>query len=97
MSLNGINSGMNGIGNANTVRVNSVGTLPPEAMQHMQMMSGTAINHALVSFDFLNHVPSELLIDNDMASQLRLWNAFCLTQLQYVRRFRFYSDLLMQK
>ncbi|KAF7618811.1 C6 zinc finger domain protein [Aspergillus flavus] len=47
------------------------------------LLSGTAINHALVSFDFLNHVPSELLIDNDIAAQLRLWNAFCLTQLHF--------------
>ncbi|KNG81366.1 C6 zinc finger domain protein [Aspergillus nomiae NRRL 13137] len=47
------------------------------------LLSGTAINHALVSFDFLNQVPSELLIDNDMAAQLRLWNAFCLTQLHF--------------
>ncbi|KAE8144909.1 transcriptional activator of proteases prtT [Aspergillus avenaceus] len=47
------------------------------------LLSGTAINHALVSFDFLNHAPTELILDNDTAAQLRLWNAFCLTQLHF--------------
>ncbi|KAB8072941.1 transcriptional activator of proteases prtT [Aspergillus leporis] len=47
------------------------------------LLSGTAINHAFIAFDFLNHAPSELLIDDDMAAQLRLWNAFCLTQLHF--------------
>ncbi|KAE8350821.1 transcriptional activator of proteases prtT [Aspergillus coremiiformis] len=47
------------------------------------LLSGTAINHALISFDFFNRAPLELIIDNDMGAQLRLWNAFCLTQLHF--------------
>lgn len=48
------------------------------------LLSGISINHAIISFDFLNHAPSDLIMDNDMVAKLRVWNALCLTQLQYV-------------
>lgn len=48
------------------------------------LLSGISINHAIISFDFLNHAPAELIVDNEMVAKLRLWNALCLTQLQYV-------------
>ncbi|KAG2027115.1 hypothetical protein GB937_000853 [Aspergillus fischeri] len=46
------------------------------------LLSGISINHAIISFDFLNHAPAELIVDNDMVAKLRVWNALCLTQLQ---------------
>lgn len=49
------------------------------------LLSGLSINHAIISFDFLNSVPGERIVDDDMAKKLRLWNALCLCQLQYAR------------
>lgn len=48
------------------------------------LLSGISINHALTSFGFLNQPPSKSLLSDEMLSQLRLWNTFCLTHLQYV-------------
>ncbi|KAK1144224.1 hypothetical protein N8T08_005637 [Aspergillus melleus] len=47
------------------------------------LLSGNSINHSLITFDFLNYAPSELIVDNKTATQLRLWNIFCLTQLRF--------------
>lgn len=46
------------------------------------LLSGVSINHAIISFDCLNYGPTETMIDNETAAQLRLWNTYCLTQLQ---------------
>lgn len=51
------------------------------------LLSGISINHALISFGFLNQPPNKSLLSDEMLSQLRLWNTFCLTHLQYVRSF----------
>ncbi|EAU39371.1 alpha-amylase A precursor [Aspergillus terreus NIH2624] len=46
------------------------------------LLSGIALDHALMSFDFLKNAPYERVVDNDMVSQLRLWNALCLARVQ---------------
>lgn len=54
------------------------------------LLSGISINHALMSFRFLklsstksfSHVSNEQILP-----QLRLWNVFCLTHLQYVSSY----------
>lgn len=48
------------------------------------LLSGISINHAIISFDFLNSSPAEHVVDSDLVRKLRVWNALCLTQLQYV-------------
>lgn len=48
------------------------------------LLSGTSINHALISFSFLNQFPTKSLLSDEMLFQMRLWNTFCLTHLQYV-------------
>lgn len=48
------------------------------------VLSGISIDHALMSFECLNHAPFEKMVDNDMVPRLRLWNALCLAQIQYV-------------
>lgn len=49
------------------------------------LLSGISINHALLSFTFLNQPSNnKSLLSDEMLSQLRLWNTFCLTHLQYV-------------
>ncbi|THC93610.1 hypothetical protein EYZ11_006925 [Aspergillus tanneri] len=58
-------------------------TVQREAPIDSWLMSGSSINHALVTFDFLNYAPSDLILDNETATQLRLWNIFCLTQLRF--------------
>lgn len=47
------------------------------------LLSGISINHALISFSFLNTPPADSVVSDDMLVQLRLWNTLCLTQLQY--------------
>lgn len=48
------------------------------------LLSGLSINHALTSFNFLNTLPTKSVLTDEMLSQMRLWNTFCLTHLQYV-------------
>lgn len=62
-----------------------------EAPMDSWLLSGICINHAIISFDFLNSAPAEHIVDGDMVKKLRLWNALCLTHLQYVC---FFSDYL---
>ncbi|KAJ5216309.1 Transcriptional activator of proteases prtT [Penicillium cinerascens] len=46
------------------------------------LLSGISINHALLSFSFLNQPSNnKSLLSDEMLSQLRLWNTFCLTHL----------------
>ncbi|KAI2995261.1 transcriptional regulator family: Fungal Specific TF [Aspergillus niger] len=47
------------------------------------LLSGISINHAIIALDFLNYAPSEVMVDNETAAQLRLWNTYCLTQLHF--------------
>lgn len=51
------------------------------------LLSGISINHALISFGVLHQPPNKSLLNDEMLSQLRLWNTFCLTYLQYVPPF----------
>ncbi|KAJ5584237.1 Transcriptional activator of proteases prtT [Penicillium hispanicum] len=44
------------------------------------LLSGISINQALISFRFL-HAPIKSVITDEMLSQMRLWNIFCLTHL----------------
>lgn len=48
------------------------------------LLSGISINHALISFNFLNTLPGDNLNPDEVLAQLRLWNTLCSTQLQYV-------------
>jgi len=48
------------------------------------LLSGISINHALLSFTFLNQPFNNGVLNDEMFSHLRLWNIFCLTHLQYV-------------
>ncbi|KAJ5438422.1 Transcriptional activator of proteases prtT [Penicillium daleae] len=45
------------------------------------LLSGISINHALCSFNFLNNLPTKSVLTDEMLSQMRLWNTFCLTHL----------------
>lgn len=46
------------------------------------LLSGISINHALLSFTFLNQPSNNKSpLSDEMLSQLRLWNTFCLTHL----------------
>ncbi|KAJ5899752.1 Transcriptional activator of proteases prtT [Penicillium taxi] len=45
------------------------------------LLSGISINHALTSFTFLNDLPNKVILTDEMLSQMRLWNTFCLTHL----------------
>lgn len=58
-----------------------------EAPMDSWLLSGISINHAIISFDFLNSAPAERIVDDDMVKKLRLWNTLCLTQLQYVQHY----------
>ncbi|PLB54853.1 Zn(II)2Cys6 transcription factor of proteolytic enzymes [Aspergillus steynii IBT 23096] len=58
-------------------------TVQREAPIDSWLLSGNSINQSLITFDFLNYAPSELIMDNKTATQLRLWNIFCLTQLRF--------------
>ena len=57
-------------------------TVQKEPPMDSWLLSGISINHAIISIDFLNYTPSEVMVDNETAAQLRLWNTYCLTQLQ---------------
>ncbi|KAL4891025.1 hypothetical protein BDV59DRAFT_194494 [Aspergillus ambiguus] len=46
------------------------------------VLSGIAIDHALVSFQFLENPPYEHIVDNDIVPRLRLWNSLCLARIQ---------------
>jgi hypothetical protein len=58
-----------------------------EAPMDSWLLSGLSINHAIISFDFLSSAPAERVVDDDMAKKLRLWNALCLSQLQYAHLY----------
>lgn len=48
------------------------------------LLSGISINHAQLSLNFLTQTFNKSILSDEMVSQLRLWNTFCLTHLQYV-------------
>ncbi|KAJ6127332.1 Transcriptional activator of proteases prtT [Penicillium sp. IBT 18751x] len=45
------------------------------------LLSGISINHALLSFAFLNQPSNKSILSDETLSQLRIWNTFCLTHL----------------
>ncbi|KAJ5596456.1 Transcriptional activator of proteases prtT [Penicillium hetheringtonii] len=45
------------------------------------LLSGISMNHALISFRFLNASPSKSALTDEILFQMRLWNIFCLTHL----------------
>jgi hypothetical protein len=47
------------------------------------LLSGISINHAQLSLTFLTQTFNKSVLSDEMVSQLRLWNTFCLTNLQY--------------
>lgn len=55
-----------------------------EGFMDAWLLSGISINHALSSFGFLNNAPHKTTPSDEMLPQMRLWNTFCLTHLQYV-------------
>jgi hypothetical protein len=55
-----------------------------EGLMDDWLLSGISINHALISFNFLNTLPGDNLNPDELLAQLRLWNTLCATQLQYV-------------
>jgi hypothetical protein len=48
------------------------------------LLSGISINHAIISFDFLDQLLADPVLTDDVIRKLRVWNALCVTQLQYV-------------
>jgi hypothetical protein len=47
------------------------------------LLSGIALNHSILSFDFLeNEGPMDL--SEDALRERRIWNGLCVTQLQYI-------------
>ncbi|OJJ44096.1 hypothetical protein ASPZODRAFT_829210 [Penicilliopsis zonata CBS 506.65] len=58
-------------------------TVQKEPPMDSWLLSGISINHAIVSFDFLNRAPTEYVVTDIMLQKLRLWNALCLTQLHF--------------
>ncbi|EPS29021.1 hypothetical protein PDE_03967 [Penicillium oxalicum 114-2] len=45
------------------------------------LLSGISINHALTAFNFLGSVPTKSILTDEVLTQMRLWNTFCLTHL----------------
>ncbi|PYI03370.1 hypothetical protein BO78DRAFT_322789 [Aspergillus sclerotiicarbonarius CBS 121057] len=58
-------------------------TVQKEPPMDSWLLSGISINHAIISIEFLNYAPAEVMVDNETAAQLRLWNTYCLTQLHF--------------
>ncbi|CAI7617879.1 unnamed protein product [Penicillium glandicola] len=52
-----------------------------EGLMDDWLLSGISINHALISFNFLNTLPGDSLNPDELLAQLRLWNTLCATQL----------------
>ncbi|QQK42877.1 Fungal transcriptional regulatory protein, N-terminal [Penicillium digitatum] len=52
-----------------------------EGLMDDWLLSGISINHALISFNFLNTLPGDNLNPDELLAQLRLWNTLCATQL----------------
>ena len=52
-----------------------------EGLMDDWLLSGISINHALISFNFLNSPTGDPSPDG-ILSQMRLWNTLCVTQLQ---------------
>ncbi|KAJ6072641.1 hypothetical protein N7467_010726 [Penicillium canescens] len=52
-----------------------------EGLMDDWLLSGISINHALISFNFLNTLPRDSINPDDLLAQLRLWNTLCATQL----------------
>lgn len=59
-------------------------TVQTEVPMDSWPLSGISINHAIISFDFLDQLLVEPTMTEDILKKLRVWNALCLTQLQYV-------------
>lgn len=59
-------------------------TVQTEIPMDSWLLSGISINHAIISFDFLDQLLVEPAMTDDMLQKLRVWNALCLAQLQYV-------------
>lgn len=55
-----------------------------EGFMDAWLLSGISINHALNSFTFLHSQPPKGALPDEMLPQMRLWNTFCLTHLQWV-------------
>jgi hypothetical protein len=47
------------------------------------LLSGISIDHATIAFGFPDRIPAEAKVSDDQLRKLRLWNAFCLTQLHF--------------
>ncbi|PYH40359.1 transcriptional activator of proteases prtT [Aspergillus saccharolyticus JOP 1030-1] len=58
-------------------------TVQKEPPMDSWLLSGVSINHAIIAFDCLSYGPTVTMIDNETATQLRLWNTYCLTQLHF--------------
>ncbi|KAL1999876.1 hypothetical protein VTN02DRAFT_3858 [Thermoascus thermophilus] len=58
-------------------------TVQTEVPMDSWLLSGISINHAIISFEFLDRIPAEPVVTDDMLKKLRLWNALCLTQLHF--------------
>lgn len=58
-------------------------TVQTEVPMDSWLLSGISMNHAIIAFEFLDRIPAEPVVTDDMLKKLRLWNALCLTQLQY--------------
>ncbi|CAG8421507.1 unnamed protein product [Penicillium salamii] len=52
-----------------------------EGLMDDWLLSGISINHALISFNFLNSSPGDNSNPDGLLSQMRLWNTLCVTQL----------------
>ncbi|CAI7606907.1 unnamed protein product [Penicillium bialowiezense] len=52
-----------------------------EGLMDDWLLSGISINHALISFNFLNTLPGDNPNSDELISQMRLWNTLCFTQL----------------
>jgi hypothetical protein len=59
-------------------------TVQTEVPMDSWLLSGISINHAIISFDFLDQLLADPVLTDDVIRKLRVWNALCLTQLQYV-------------
>ncbi|KAJ9221994.1 transcriptional regulator family: Fungal Specific TF [Paecilomyces variotii] len=58
-------------------------TVQTEVPMDSWLLSGISINHAIIAFEFLDRIPAEPVVTDDMLKKLRLWNALCLTQLHF--------------
>ncbi|KAH8704145.1 C6 zinc finger domain protein [Talaromyces proteolyticus] len=59
-------------------------TVQTDVVMDSWLLSSLSINHAILSFSFLNQPLSEPIVNDNHLGQYRVWNSLCLAHLQCV-------------